>query len=148
MAKRGEDLSHAGETILAQASVERILQQARHLLQQDGSLAAMLFIRLTSGENGVLALALPLRPPVPAVTLALNLVVLASYPFLAWVDSLRCRPLLGRQRHPLAEQERGVRVPFETVMEKDLEPDPEGGEPAEAVEKLQGRSCGCHRVNP
>jgi membrane-associated phospholipid phosphatase len=43
----------------------------------------------------MLAVALPLRPPVPAVTLALNLAVLASYPFLAWVDSLRRRPLLG-----------------------------------------------------
>lgn len=42
-----------------------------------------------------LALVLPLRAPVPAVTLALNLAILASYALLAYADSFRHGLLLG-----------------------------------------------------
>ena len=42
-----------------------------------------------------LALLLPLRAPIPAVTLSLNMAILASYALLAWADSYRRGLLLG-----------------------------------------------------
>lgn len=43
----------------------------------------------------VLALVLPLRAPIPAVTVTLNLTILAAYALLAWAHSLRGSGLLG-----------------------------------------------------
>ncbi|HSW48994.1 MAG TPA: hypothetical protein VLH09_02415, partial [Bryobacteraceae bacterium] len=50
-----------------------------------------------------LARILPARDPVPAVTLWLNLTIIAAYFLLAYADSLRRRPLLGvlRDWYPL-----------------------------------------------
>lgn len=45
--------------------------------------------------TSVLALLLPLRPPIPAVTVAVNLTVLAACLLLAWAHSLRRRRFLG-----------------------------------------------------
>src|SRR5215471_18543334 len=45
--------------------------------------------------TAALALRLPLRPPVPTVMVGLNLVILAGYALLAYVDSRRRRRLLG-----------------------------------------------------
>lgn len=48
--------------------------------------------------TSVLAFTLPLRAPVPAITVALNLLVFAGYALLAWADGLRRGPFLGAIR--------------------------------------------------
>ena len=48
--------------------------------------------------TSVLALVLPLRAPIPAVTVTLNLTILAAYALLAWAHSLRGAAFLGMIR--------------------------------------------------
>ncbi len=48
--------------------------------------------------TAVLAQVLPLKPPIPAVTLALNAAIIATYFLLGYADSLRRRPFLGAVR--------------------------------------------------
>jgi membrane-associated phospholipid phosphatase len=45
--------------------------------------------------TSLLALALDLRPPIPAVTVLVNLLVVVGYRFLVWADSFRQPLLLG-----------------------------------------------------
>ncbi len=54
--------------------------------------------------TAVLALALPVRPPIPTVTALLNLTILAGFALLAYADSLRHGQFLGivRDWYPLA----------------------------------------------
>ncbi len=47
------------------------------------------------GYLSLLAVLLPLRAPIPTVTLALNAAILASFPLLAYADSFRHGRLLG-----------------------------------------------------
>ena len=46
----------------------------------------------------LLALILPLRAPIPAVTITLNLTIMAGYTLLIYAHSLRQRALLGIMR--------------------------------------------------
>lgn len=50
------------------------------------------------GYLSMLAVLLPLRPPIPAVVLALNAAILASFPLVAYADSFRRGRLLGIMR--------------------------------------------------
>lgn len=47
------------------------------------------------GYLSLLALLLPLRPPIPTVAISLNLAILASFPLVAYADSFRRGRLLG-----------------------------------------------------
>lgn len=48
--------------------------------------------------TSILALILPLRAPIPALTVVLNLTILAAYALLIYAHGLRARPLLGMTR--------------------------------------------------
>src|SRR5581483_4268581 len=59
MPQRKEQLSDEEESILTQAFVEDILEQARQTLKRDGALTPILFLRFQDRTGGILLLDLP-----------------------------------------------------------------------------------------